>query len=310
MDAEFAELSLHQEESAVDIHQNAALSLKGRALMVQRVLSDNWSYRATARAFQVDPKIVRRWVARFREDGPPALHDRPSRPHRQPWRTSKSLVRQIEALRRQRWTISRIATFVGISRATVARVLRRLGLNRLRALEPAQPPRRYEPEAPGDMIHLDIKRLGCFHRPGHRLTKDRRQDSPGAGWEFVHVAVDDRSCIAFSQIYPDERSRSAVAPFRAAVAYYRTLGVVVRRVLTDNGSGYRSRAFAAASAELGILQRFMRPYTPRTNGKAESREKKSGKIRNPRATQTDGRGRSVKMGLHIYLIIRGQNGAP
>ena len=253
----------------MDIHQNAALSFKGRALLVQRVVNDGWSYRATARAFHVDPKTVRRWVARFREHGPHALHDRSSRPHCQPRRTPKGLVRQIEALRRQRWTISRIGAFVGISRATVARVLRRLGLNRLRAMEPAQPPRRYQHEAPGDMIHLDIKRLGRFHRPGHRVTKDRRQDSPGAGWEFVHVAVDDRSRIAFSQIHPDERFSSAVAHFRAAVAYYRSLGVVVRRVLTDNGNGYRSKAFAAACAELGIRHRFTRPYTPRTNGKAE-----------------------------------------
>lgn len=253
----------------MDIHQNAALSFKGRALLVHRVVNDGWSYRATARAFQVDPKTVRRWVTRFRERGPHALHDRSSRPHCQPRRTPKGLVRQIEALRRQRWTISRIGTCVGISRATVARVLRRLGLNRLRALEPAQPPRRYQHEAPGDMIHLDIKRLGRFYRPGHRVTKDRRQDSPGAGWEFVHVAVDDRSRIAFSQIYPDERFSSAVAHFQAAVAYYRSLGVVVRRVLTDNGNGYRSKAFAAACAELGIRHRFTRPYTPRTNGKAE-----------------------------------------
>ena len=269
MDAEFADLAFHQEESTVDIHQNAALSRKGRARMVQRVVSDGWSYRATARAFQVDPRTVRRWVARFRGQGPQALHDRSSRPHRQPRRTPQGIVRQVEALRRQRWTIRRIGAFVGISRATVARILRRLGLNRLQALEPAQPPRRYEHEAPGDMIHLDIKRLGRFHRPGHRVTKNRRQDSAGAGWEYVHVAVDDRSRIAFSQIHPDERFSSAVAHFKAAVAYYSSLGMVVRRVLTDNGNGYRSKAFAAACAELGIRHRFTRPYTPRTNGKAE-----------------------------------------
>ncbi len=253
----------------MDIHQNAALSPKGRALMVHCVVSDGWSFRATARAFHVDPKTVRRWVTRFRKHGPRALNDRSSRPHRQPRRTPNNVMRQIEALRRQRWTIRRIGAFVGISRATVARVLRRLGLNRLRALEPAQPPRRYEHESPGDMIHLDIKRLARFHRPGHRVTHDRRQDSPGAGWEFVHVSIDDRSRIAFSQIYPDERFPSAVAHFRAAVAYYKRLGVVVRRVLTDNGNGYRSKAFAAACAELGIRHRFTRPDTPRTNGKAE-----------------------------------------
>lgn len=253
----------------MDIHQNAALSLKGRALMVARVVSDGWSVRATARAFHVDPKTVRRWVARFRGQGASALADRSSRPHRQPRRTPTGVMRQVEALRRQRWTIRRIGAFVGISRATVARILKRLGMNRLRWLAPTEPPRRYQHEAPGDMIHLDIKRLGRFLRPGHRVTNNRTQDSPGAGWEFVHIAIDDRSRIAFSQIHPDERFPSVVAHFQAAVAYYKSLGITVRRVLTDNGSGYRSRAFAAACREMGIRHRFTRPYTPRTNGKAE-----------------------------------------
>jgi transposase InsO family protein len=253
----------------VDIHQNAALSLKGRALMVERVVSDGWSFRATARAFHVDPRTVRRWVTRFRKHGLRGLYDRSSRPHRQPRRTPKGVMRQVEALRHQRWTICRIGAFIGISRATVARILKRLGLNRLRSLEPAPPPNRYQHEAPGDMIHLDIKRLGRFLRPGHRVTRNRTQDSPGAGWEFVHVAIDDRSRIAFSQIHPDEKGPSAAAHLRTAVAYYKRLGITVRQVLTDNGSGYRSKAFAAACAELGIRHRFTRPYTPRTNGKAE-----------------------------------------
>lgn len=269
MDAEFADLAFHQEESAVDIHQNAALSLKGRALMVRHVVSDGWSYRATARAFQVDAKTVRRWVLRYREQGFGGLHDRSSRPHRQPRRTPNRLTRQIEALRRQRWTMERIGAFVGVSRATVARVLGRIGLNRLKALEPAQPPRRYEHEHPGDMIHLDIKKLGRFACPGHRVLGRGQQRSPRAGWEYVHVAIDDRSRIAFTQIYPDQAFPSAVAHLRTAVAYYRGLGVTVRRVLTDNGSCYRSRSFEAACAELGLRHRYTRPYTPRTNGKAE-----------------------------------------
>lgn len=253
----------------MDIHQNAALSLKGREQMVRRVVTDGWSYRATARAFHVDTKTVRRWVTRYSDHGPSALRDRSSRPHRQPCRTPNRLRRQIEALRRQRWTMDRIGAFVGVSRATVGRVLERLGLNRLKSLEPAQPPRRYQHEHPGDMIHLDIKKLGRFYCPGHRVTGRGQQRSKGVGWEFVHVAIDDRSRVAFTQIHPDQAFPSAVAHLRAAVGYYKELGVAARRVLTDNGSCYRSRSFAAACAELGIRHRFTRPYTPRTNGKAE-----------------------------------------
>jgi transposase InsO family protein len=237
--------------------------------MVRYVIEHGWSYRATARAFHVDAKTVRRWVVRYRRDGMKGLYERSSRPKRQPQRTPRRLRRQLIARRRQRWTMTRIAAEAGCSRATVARVLQHDGLNRLSALEPSEPPARYQHEHPGDLLHFDIKKLGRFQRPGHRVTGNRRRDSPGAGWEFVHVAVDDRSRIAYTAIEPDETSDSAIRHLRAAVAYYVRLGITVRRVLTDNGACYRSYAFARACRELGIRHRFTRPYRPRTNGKAE-----------------------------------------
>lgn len=253
----------------MDTHQSAALTPIGRARMVASVLEHGRSYGGAARTFHVSPKTVARWVARYQRLGAAGLYERSSRPRRQPRRTPQRLVRQIQALRRQRWTMDRIAAFVGVSRATVSRTLRRLGLNRLAALDPSAPPQRYEHEQPGDLLHLDIKKLGRFQRPGHRVTGDRRRDSPGAGWEYVHVAVDDRSRIAHCEIHPCEDSASAIAHLRSALAYYARLGVTIRRVLTDNGACYRSRAFASACRELGVRHRFTRPYTPRTNGKAE-----------------------------------------
>lgn len=198
------------------------------------------------------------------------LQDRSSRPHRLYRPTEQARVERIEALRRQRWTGKAIAAEVGVSAATVSRVLKRLGLNRLSALEPAPPVLRYERERPGELIHIDIKKLGRFEAQGHRVTGDRQAGrSRGAGWEYVHVCIDDASRIAFSQIKPDERKRSAVAFLKAAVAYYARLGVKVERVMTDNGSCYRSMAFKRACQRLGLKHIRTRPYTPRTNGKAE-----------------------------------------
>jgi transposase InsO family protein len=238
--------------------------------MVHYVIVGGWSFRSTARAFHVAPKTVRRWVLRYREHGTRGLYERSSRPvncARQ--RAHRTQQREIAELRRRRWTMQRIANHVGLSRATVCRVLQRLGLNRLSALEPCEPPRRYQHEHPGDLLHLDIKKLARFHHPGHRVTGVRAKDSIGAGWEFVHVAIDDRSRIAHTEIHPCESSASAIAHLRSAVRYYARLGVRIRRLLTDNGPCYRSKAFARACRELGIRHRFTRPYRPRTNGKAE-----------------------------------------
>ena len=185
--------------------------------------------------------------------------------------TDQAVAERIVALRRQRLTGKHIANEVGVSPATVSRVLKRAGLSRLKDIEPAEPVRRYEREHPGEMIHIDIKKLGRFERVGHRITGDRtgQSSSRGFGWEFVHVCIDDASRIAFSQILPDERKESAVAFLKAAVAYYASLGVTIARVMTDNGACYRSKAFARACRELGLRHIRTRPYTPKTNGKAE-----------------------------------------
>ena len=253
----------------MNIHKNARLTPLGRERIVMQVLSGQ-TPEAAAHAAGVCPRTVRKWVARFKAEGVEGLQDRSSRPHRLHRPTPPATVTKVEALRRQRFTGKQIAAEVGISPATVSRILRRLGLNRIQSLEPAEPVRRYERDHPGELIHIDIKKLGRFDRVGHRITGDRRQgETRGAGWEFVHVAIDDASRLAFSQILPDERKESAVAFLKAAVAYYQSLGITVARVMTDNGSCYRSAAFRQTCRDLGLRHIRTRPYTPKTNGKAE-----------------------------------------
>ena len=254
----------------MNIHKNARLTPLGRERIVLQVLGGQ-TPEAAARAAGVCPRTARKWVGRYRSQGVAGLADRCSRPHRLYRPTPTVIVEKVAALRRQRWTGRQIAAELGISPATVSRILRRLGLNRLAALEPAEPVRRYEREHPGELIHIDIKKLGRFDRVGHRITGDRRghSNSRGIGWEFVHVCIDDASRLAFSEILPDEKKASAVAFLHAAVTYYRSLGVTVARVMTDNGSRYRSKAFRHACRDLGLRHIRTRPYTPKTNGKAE-----------------------------------------
>jgi len=199
------------------------------------------------------------------------LRDRSSKPLSSPGQTAPATCAAVEALRRQRHTGKQIATELGISPATVSCILKRLGLNRLSTLEPDEPSRRYEREKPGEMIHIDIKKLGRFNRVGHRITGDRRgqSNSRGVGWEYVHVAVDDHSRIAFAKVMSSEKRRSAIAFLKAAVAYYENLGVKVERVMTDNGSCYKSLPFRRACKRLKLRHIRTKPYTPRTNGKAE-----------------------------------------
>jgi transposase InsO family protein len=255
----------------MDSHKNAPLTPKGREAMVRSVIEDGLSKAAAARQFNTTAKTVAKWVERFRTEGADGLRDRSSRPHSLPSQTPLAACTAVEALRRQRYTGKQIAAEVAISPATVSRILRRLGLNRLSALEPAEPIRRYEREHPGELIHIDIKKLGKFNRIGHRITGDRtgQSNARGVGWEFVHVCIDDASRIAFSKIMKDEKKASAVAFLKAAVAYYASLGVTIERVMTDNGSCYRSRAFARACKRLGLKHIRTKPYTPQTNGKAE-----------------------------------------
>ncbi len=253
----------------MNVHKNARLTPHSRAELVRRVLVAGQAPVIVATAMGVTTKTVGKWVERFAAEGTAGLVDRSSRPHRLYRPTPASIARQIELLRRQRWTGRQIAQTTGVSPATVSRVLKRLGLNKLKALDPAEPIRRYERQHPGEMIHIDIKKLGRFERVGHRITGDRTGNSRGIGWEFVHVCIDDASRIAFSQILPDERKDSATAFLKAALAYYKSLGVTVARVMTDNGSCYRSFHFRDACRDLGLKHLRTKPYTPKTNGKAE-----------------------------------------
>lgn len=255
----------------MNIHKNARLTPLRREEMAQAVIEGRLSKADAARTYGVSLKIVARWVGRFRVEGSKGMADRSSRPHVMPGMTSQAVAERIVVLRRQRLTGKHIALEVGASPATVSRVLRRAGLSRLKDIAPAEPIRRYEHKHPGDMIHIDIKKLGRFERVGHRITGDRtgQSNSRGVGWEFVHVCIDDASRVAFSQILPDERKGSAIAFLKAAVAYYASLGVSVVRVMTDNGSCYRSKAFARTCRQLGLKHIRTKPYTPRTNGKAE-----------------------------------------
>ncbi len=251
------------------IHKNAPLTPVGRAELVRRVLVEGQARSAVASDLGVCERTVRKWVERYGAEGEAGLTDRSSRPHRSPSRTPAPIEARVAELRRQRWTGEQIAAEVGTSKTTVSRILGRLGLNRLKALEPAEPVRRYERETPGELIHIDIKKLGRIGVIGHRITGDRATRVRGVGWEFVHVCIDDASRVAFVQVLPDERKHSAVAFLKAAIAYYEGLGVHVERVMTDNGSCYRSKTFRKACQKLGLRHIFTKPYTPKTNGKAE-----------------------------------------
>ena len=253
----------------MDIHKNARLTPRGREHMVGMVVGGQ-TPKATATAVGVCPRTVRKWLRRFEQEGLAGLQDRSSRPHQLRQPTPQATVERIEALRRQRRTGKAIAIETGVSPATVSRILKKLGLNRLSALEPAEPPRRYQRDRPGELIHIDIKKLGKFNRAGHRATGTRIGNrNRGVGWEFVHVAIDDASRIAFSRIMASERQTCATAFLRAAVAYYASLGITVERIMTDNGSCYRSRRFRNLCRRLGLRLIYTKPYTPRTNGKAE-----------------------------------------
>lgn len=252
----------------MNVHQNARLTPQGRAQVVQRVEGGE-RVRAVARAVGVTDRTVRKWVNRWRAAPTQALRDRSSRPHHSPRVTPAVVVEQIVALRRQRWTGVQIAAQVGVSRATVGRLLRGRGLARLRALELRPPVQRYERARPGELLHVDTKKLGRIRRPGHRVTGTRRGQRRGAGWEYAHVCVDDASRLAYVEVLPDERSGTAQGFLRRAVRWLATLGVPVQRVMTDNGSPYIAHAFAGLCHRLGARQLRTRPYTPRTNGKAE-----------------------------------------
>jgi len=260
----------------MNIHKNARLTPCRREEMALCVISGRLSKAQAGRAYGVSAKIVARWVERYKAEGCAGMVDRSSRPHRLRSALPETTVARIIALRRQRWTGKHIAMETGVSPASVSRVLGRAGLSRLKDIDPAEPERRYERARPGEMIHLDIKKLGRFERIGHRITGNRKGQSNararkqgGYGWEYVHVAIDDHSRLSFTQIHADEKAVSAVAHLKAAVAWYRHLGISIERVMTDNGACYKSHTFRQTCRHLGLRHIRTKPYTPRTNGKAE-----------------------------------------
>jgi len=251
-------------------HRNARTTVHVRRLMVARVRKQGWTVTQTAEAAGVCRSTVYKWLRRFDEEGDAGLFDRSSAAHEVWNRTRPRLVRRIETLRRNRLFGRVIALRLSMPRSTVAGVLRRIGLASLRALDPVEPVVRYERERPGELLHLDVKKLGRFTQPGHRIHGDRtRRTRGGVGWEFVHVCIDDASRAAYVEILPDERSETARGFLDRALEHYRGLGLCVAQVMTDNGSAYVSRDFAAHCRNVGVRHLRTRPYRPQTNGKAE-----------------------------------------
>jgi transposase InsO family protein len=253
----------------MNIHPCARFTPAGRALLVRRVTQDGWTAAEAAEAAGVSPRTAYKWLGRFEDEGPTGLLDRSSRPRHSPTQVPTDWQHLVLELRRLRMTGAAIAARLAIPRSTVARILKRAGLERLKKLDPPVPVRRYEKTRPGELVHLDIKKLGRIGGVGHRIHGDRTIRVRGIGWEFVHVCVDDYTRLAYVEVLPDEKGATAAAFLRRAAAWLNSQGVTVERVMTDNGSGYVSKDFAAAVAQIRTRHLRTRPYTPRTNGKAE-----------------------------------------
>jgi transposase InsO family protein len=260
------------------VHANAPLGPKGRSIMVRRVLERGWSLAAAAEAAGVSERTCRKWRDRYLVEGRAGLLDRSSAPGSIPHRTPEELVQLIVMLRRLRMTGAEIALCLSMALSTVSAVLLRVGLGKLSRLEPPEPPNRYQRRHPGELVHVDVKKLaripdwGAGHRVHgqRRLQRNRRKGGKRTvGWEFVHVCVDDATRLAYVEVLSDEKATSAVAFLRRAVAFYRRHGIRVERVMTDNGSAYRSSIHAFACRALSLRHLRTRPYRPRTNGKAE-----------------------------------------
>ena len=253
----------------MNIHKNARLTLARRIELVRMITDQGLTKAQAACEAGVSAPTVRKWLGRYLAEGEAALKDHSSRPKSSPRSIRPQTALAIVELRRRRLTHAHIAASLGVSESTVGRVLRRGGLSRLRDLEPSEPIVRYEHEKPGDLVHIDTKKLGRIERMSHRITGNRRDTADGAGWEYLFVAVDDHSRIGFTDLYPDERTPSAIQFLENTVAYFRSLGIRPRAVITDNGAVFRSKAFRHACQRLGLKQRFTRAYRPQTNGKAE-----------------------------------------
>lgn len=256
-------------KARMKLHANAKLTPSARLLLCRRIEQGARSLAQVAEAAGVSERTARKWLARYRTEGPGGLADRSSRPHRIPRRTAPEAQAAVIGLRRARMTADEIAACLGIAERTASRICARAGLGRLRALDPTEPPNRFETPRPGQLVHIDVKKLGRIGRAGHRIHGDRATRARGAGWEAVHVAIDGATRLAYSEVLADERKETCCAFLRRAVTWFSAQGIRVERVLTDNGSGYRSHLHRAACAELGIRHSRTRAYRPRTNGKAE-----------------------------------------
>jgi len=253
----------------MNIHKNARLTFARRLEMVRQMSEQGVSPRTAASLHAVSVATVRKWLGRYLAHGEAGLRDRSSRPAHSPRSVNPATALAIVELRRRRLIQARISLSLGVSKSTVSRVLARAGLSRLRDLEPPEPVHRYEHAAPGDLLHIDTKKLARIEATGHRITGNRRDRSRGAGWEVLFVAVDDHARIGFTDLYPDEKKQSAVQFLNNTHAYFKSLGVPLRRLLTDNGPAFHSDAFARACENLGLKHSFTKPYRPQTNGKAE-----------------------------------------
>ena len=251
------------------LHPNAKTTPHARALLVERVLQCGWTCVEAAEAAGISVRTAFKWLQRFRDEGPRGLQDRPSTPRRSPNRTPPSIVRQIERLRRRRRTAEQIADRLQLALSTVCAILKRLGLGRLRNLEPKPDPIRYERSSPGELIHIDTKKLAKIVRIGHRIHGDRRKTVRGRGYEFAHVCIDDATRLAYVEVLPDEKRESVVPFLNRAVAWFRKRGVIVQQLMTDNGPAYLSFRHAELCEQLGIKHIRTKPYSPQTNGKAE-----------------------------------------
>jgi transposase InsO family protein len=252
------------------LHANAALGPKGRAVMVRRVVEEGWSLTEAAEAAGVSERTCSKWVARYRREGEAGLADRSSAPETVANRTDQRRVQMIARLRTLTMTGAEIAECLQMALSTVSGILTRIGLGKLSCLEPPEPSNRYERRHPGELLHIDVKKLGRIQGgAGHRAHGSRLRSPRGGGWEFVHVCVDDATRLAYVEVLADEKARTAVGFLRRAMAFYRAHGIRVERVMTDNGSAYRSTVHAIACRALKVRHIRTRPYRPRTNGKAE-----------------------------------------
>jgi transposase InsO family protein len=261
----------------MNLHRNARLTPRGRRLLVERVCRQQVPLKRAAEAAGISTRTASKWVARYRREGAAGLEDRSSAPHRVPSRTSEERVLAIATLRRVRMTAAEISELLGMPISTVSVVLGRIGLGKRSRLEPLEPANRYQRERPGELVHIDVKKLGRIERVGHRITgnkasqhaRDHWGQTRLIGWEYVHVCVDDTTRLAYVEVLPDEKGLTVAGFLRRAVAFYASYGIRIERVMTDNGAAYRSVIHALACRSLGLRHLRTRPYRPRTNGKAE-----------------------------------------